>query len=125
MPSTGTPASYTAGSIDGAPSTWTDAGPPERMIAFGRRGEHLRDRHVARHDLAVDVRLTHAAGDQLRVLRTEVDDENEVVVGASLTASRAAQRPMPTPCDRWSDLPSVRKAGATITSAFWNSLTVS
>src|SRR5437588_678325 len=37
MPSTGTPASYSATSIDGAPSTCTDAGPPERMIPFGRR----------------------------------------------------------------------------------------
>src|SRR6202011_1594477 len=32
----GTPARYTASSIDGAPSTWTDAGPPERMIPRGR-----------------------------------------------------------------------------------------
>src|SRR2546430_4922232 len=37
MPSTGTPASYSATSIDGASSTCTDAGPPERMIPFGRR----------------------------------------------------------------------------------------
>src|SRR3984893_14527303 len=37
MPSTGTPASYSAASMDGASSTWTDAGPPERMIPFGRR----------------------------------------------------------------------------------------
>jgi hypothetical protein len=36
MPSTGTPASYTAGSIDGASSTWTDAGPPENTIPRGR-----------------------------------------------------------------------------------------
>src|SRR5215218_1665356 len=37
MPSTGTPASYRAALIDGAWSTWTDAGPPERMIPRGRR----------------------------------------------------------------------------------------
>src|SRR2546426_9897839 len=37
MPSTGTPTSYSAASIDGASSTCTDAGPPERMIPFGRR----------------------------------------------------------------------------------------
>src|SRR5262245_33793286 len=37
MPSTGTPASYSAASIEGASSTWTDAGPPERMMPFGRR----------------------------------------------------------------------------------------
>jgi len=34
-------------------------------------------------------------------------------------------RPMPMPCERCSALPSVCSAGATITSAFWNSLTVS
>src|SRR5215471_12194385 len=37
MPSTGTSTSYSAGSIEGASSTWTDAGPPERMMPFGRR----------------------------------------------------------------------------------------
>ena len=38
---------------------------------------------------------------------------------------RRAQWPMPTPWDRWSCLPSVCRAGATMTSAFWNSFTVS
>ena len=42
--------------------------------------EHLGDRHRARDDLAVDVRLADPARDQLRVLRPEVDDENEVVL---------------------------------------------
>ena len=51
-------------------------GPPERMMAAGSLGQHLGDRHRVRHDLAVDVRLAHPAGDQLRVLRTEVDDED-------------------------------------------------
>src|SRR5260370_8866534 len=37
MPSTGGPASCSAASIDGAASTCTDAGPPERMMPFGRR----------------------------------------------------------------------------------------
>ena len=70
----------------GAPSTCTDAGPPERMIAFGLAREHLRDRHRARHDLAVDVRLAHAPRDQLRVLRPEVDDEDEVGLSRSRVA---------------------------------------
>src|SRR3954464_251614 len=35
MPNSGTPDVYSSGSTDGAPSTCTDAGPPERMIAFG------------------------------------------------------------------------------------------
>jgi hypothetical protein len=37
MPNTGTPASYTAGLMVGAPSTWTEAGPPLKMIPLGRR----------------------------------------------------------------------------------------
>ncbi len=35
MPKTGTPASKIARSRDGAPSAYTDEGPPERMIARG------------------------------------------------------------------------------------------
>ena len=31
------------------------------------------------------------------------------------------QWPIPMCCDLWSDLPSVMRAGATMTSAFWNS----
>ena len=78
--------------------------------------------------------------DQLRVLRTEVDDENGIerirslMMGHSLRigipdpltlAPALIHRPMPTPCARWSALPSVCSDGATMTSAFWNSLSVS
>src|SRR5687768_14666438 len=45
----------------------------------------LRDlgrRDPVGNDLAVDVELAHPAGDQLRVLRTEVDDEDRVVAVA-------------------------------------------
>lgn len=35
MPKTGTPASKMARSSCGAPSSYTDDGPPERMIALG------------------------------------------------------------------------------------------
>src|SRR5581483_4074177 len=41
-------------------------------------GQHLRHRHVAGDDLGVDVGLPHPAGDQLGVLRAEVDDEDRV-----------------------------------------------
>lgn len=41
-------------------------------------GEHLRYRHGARHDLAVDPGLADAAGDELGVLRAEVDDQDGV-----------------------------------------------
>jgi hypothetical protein len=37
MPSVGTPSSKTPVSISGAPSEYTDAGPPERMRAIGLR----------------------------------------------------------------------------------------
>ncbi len=86
---------------------------------LGLSRQHLHDGHRTRHDLAVDVQLAYAPGDQLRVLRPEVDDEDEV--GGVAHAPQA----IPMPCARWSDLPSVFSAGATITSAFWNSLTVS
>ena len=37
MPKTGTPAVNSAVSMPGAPSAYTDDGPPDRMIAFGLR----------------------------------------------------------------------------------------
>ena len=37
MPSTGTPAVNSPSGPGGAPSAYTDAGPPDRMIALGRR----------------------------------------------------------------------------------------
>ena len=101
------------------------------MIAFGLRRQHLGERHRARHDLGVDVRLAHAPRDQLRVLRAEVDDEDEVVLGLDrcrthvMRSRRELLDPCRCPAHRWSDLPSVCSDGATITSAFWNSFTVS
>jgi len=38
--------------------------------------EQLPDRHRVGHDLGVDPRLPHPTRDQLRVLRTEIDDEH-------------------------------------------------
>ena len=76
------------------------------------------------------MRLAHAPGDQLRVLGSEVDDEDEIVCGIAPLGRRSLapghdQRPMPMFCARCSDLPSVSSDGAIITSAFWNSFTVS
>ena len=84
-------------------------------------GRHLADLgrgDVARHDLAEDVGLADPAGDQLGVLGAEVDDQDPVTVdpGRHLL-------PMPTCWDFWRPLPSLWRAGATMTSAFWNSLT--
>lgn len=47
-------------------------------------GEHLRDRHGARHDLAVDPGLADTTGDELGVLRTEVDDQDGVGGGGGV-----------------------------------------
>jgi hypothetical protein len=51
------------------------AGQDDRLRVLG---QHLAHRHRRRHDLRVDVALTHAAGDELGVLRTEVNDQNGV-----------------------------------------------
>jgi hypothetical protein len=70
-----------------------------------------------RDDLGVDVCLAYAPGDQLRVLRPEVDDQY------GLLRLDRSQWPIPMPCDFCKFLPSVCNAGATMISAFWNSLT--
>jgi hypothetical protein len=41
------------------------------------------------------------------------------------TSGSRRQCPIPMPCERWRDFPSVSKAGATMTSAFWNSFRLS
>ncbi|CAB4834767.1 unannotated protein [freshwater metagenome] len=87
----------------------------------GLLGHDLVDGDRVRHDLAVDVGLAHSTSDELRVLRAEVDDEHGVNALRHQWAD--IQWPMPTPWERCSDLPSVCNAGATMTSAFWKSLT--
>ena len=79
MPSTGTPGVVDGGvERAGRPSTWTDLGPPERMIPAGRAGRQLGGGDGVGDDLAVDVGLAHPPGDQLGVLGAEVDDEDGV-----------------------------------------------
>jgi hypothetical protein len=46
------------------------------------------------------------------------------VLGPGRILGCRRQCPIPTCWERWSDLPSVSSAGATITSAFWNSFTL-
>ena len=41
-----------------------------------------------RDDLAVDAGLAHAAGDELRVLRAEVDDQHGALIGLGLLSQR-------------------------------------
>ena len=76
-------------------------------------------------DLRIDVGLADPARDELGVLGTEVDDEDRALPRAAGSDVRRCQWPMPTPCERCRSLPSVCRAGATMTSAFWNSFTVS
>ena len=68
------------------------------MIAAGFLASISSTVHGVRHDLRVDVRLAHAAGDQLRVLGTEVDDEHRggglLRVGHRVSVGRA-KRPEP------------------------------
>ena len=82
------------------------------------RGRRLRAHFVsgdgALDDFGIDVCFAHASRDQLRVLGTEVDDED--VLG---------QCPMPTPWERCNCFPSVWSEGASMISAFWNSFRVS
>ena len=49
------------------------------MIAAGARSADLGGGDAVRDDLGVDVQLAHPPGDELRVLRTEVDDEHGVI----------------------------------------------
>ena len=51
------------------------AGQDDRLRLLG---QHLRHRHRGGDDLGVDVALAYPAGDQLRVLRAEIDDEDGV-----------------------------------------------
>jgi hypothetical protein len=68
-------------------------------------------------DLGVHVRLANPARDELRVLRTQIDNEDR----ASGRLGHA-QWPIPSRCWVWYDLPSVLIDGAITSSAFWNSL---
>ena len=53
------------------------AGEDQRLRVLG---EHLRHRHVVGDDLGVDPGLADAAGDNLGVLRPEVDDEDAIEI---------------------------------------------
>ncbi len=55
----------------------------------GFAGEHLLHRQVRRDDLAEDVRFADPPGDQLCVLRAEVDNENRVETHACPSAGYA------------------------------------
>ena len=68
----------------------------------------------------VDARLAHAARDELRVLRAEVEDEDGGAAGRDSRATPSG--PCRRPASFCRTLPSVCSDGATMTSAFWNVL---
>ena len=128
MPRIGTPEVVDAGSMRGR-ALDVDR---RRAAAEDRRPAGLRGRDLGRgdrvgHDLAVDVRLAHPPGDQLGVLGAEVDDEDRVDGGVVIGARASCELSAPSPRPGTSAAPCPRSAaaGATMTSAFWNSLTVS
>ncbi len=104
----------------GAPSHVHRRGTAREDDRLRLAGEHLRDRHRARDDLAVDVQPRGRAGRS--AVRTAPRSRRR---GRGRAIVSSTTQAMPTPCARCSDLPSVCSAGATITSAFWNSFTVS
>ena len=80
MPSTGTPTSNTAcGAVGGSAVGHRLRSTGEHDSARAE-GAHFVAIHVPRQDLAVDAALAHAAGDELRVLRAEVEDQDAVGV---------------------------------------------
>ena len=62
----------------------------------GLLGEHVRHAHGVGDDLGVDVSLTHAARDQLGILRAEVDDEDGMHVRSVHPANGTRARPAPS-----------------------------
>ena len=62
----------------------------------GLLGEHVRHAHGVGDDLGVDVGLTHAARDQLGILRAEVDDEDGVHVSSVHPPNATRAHPAPS-----------------------------
>ena len=63
---------------------------PGKDHAARAKGAHGRIAHVPGMDLAVHAQFAHAPRDQLRVLRTEVDDQHALGVYVRLAGSRLA-----------------------------------
>jgi hypothetical protein len=90
MPSTGTPSSNTAcgaAVVLLVALAWL----PDRMMPLSAEVAHEGVGHVAGVDLAVHMRLAHAAGDELGDLGAEVEDEDFLVLHGGRQEKR--QRP--------------------------------
>ena len=66
------------------------AGEDER---FGVLRENFARAHGVRDDLGVNVRFADPARDELRVLRTKIDDEDRILLGAELVVVHHALHP--------------------------------
>ncbi len=78
MPSTGTPASKMICGARGLSISVTEAGPPDRITAFGRMPLEGGFRRLEGDDLGIDAGFAHAPRDELRHLAAEIDDEDGV-----------------------------------------------
>ena len=93
--------------------------------AYRSHGPDLGGRDCSRHNFGKHMGFANPTCDQLRILCAKINNENLVEVsGRSLPGGTSHGYPIPTCWDFCSALPSVWSAGATMTSAFWNSLTL-
>jgi len=109
--------------------------------ALGSVAPDAVEGRVVRDQLRVHPTLAHTPRDELSVLRPVVEDQygvepldlwrtlchcvSSTVSGRSGRPAHGRAQPIPTSCSFCSFLPSVISAGATMTSAFWNELSVS
>ena len=68
--------------MEGASSAYTDAGPPDRMMAAGASS------------LTSSAVMSHATGDELPVLGAEIDDDNLLFRGSGLGHNASLGREM-------------------------------
>ena len=94
MPRTGTPSSKISGGGRGQPASGTEAGPPDRITARGansarKAGVTFWNGWISQ----IDVEFAQPAGDELRHLGAEIDDEQALVLGAMSIGARYAAVP--------------------------------
>src|ERR671911_174444 len=108
MPSNGTPASYTAASINGAWSTCTDAGPPETMIPFGRRAS-ISDSGIVRGTIS---EYTCASRTRRAISCAYCAPKSTTSTVSNWDGSTATSRCVPGPTYCWSSYASAAHADA-------------
>src|SRR5918995_590640 len=108
MPSNGTPASYTAASINGAWSTCTDAGPPETMIPFGRRAS-ISDSGIVRGTIS---EYTCASRTRRAISCAYCAPKSTTSTVSNWDGSTATSRCVPGPTYCWSRYASAAHADA-------------